>query len=184
MNYESFIGKAHVFGDNINTDLISPSRYMEEDTKTIAKHAMEGVSPGFSDKIKDGDILVAGKNFGSGSSRETAPAALLGCGLSVVIASSFARIFFRNCINIGLPVMICELTREISDGDELEVSLSLGIIHNISTNKSYSCQPLPSHVLNIIENGGLLGELDRRFADSVQHDSVKNASVASATSFP
>lgn len=152
----------HKFGDNINTDLISPAQYMELDMEGIAAHAMEGADPDFSRKMKRGDCIVAGKNFGSGSSRETAPIALKGCGVSVVIAKFFARIFYRNCINIGLPVMICEDADEIGEGDRLEVDPLSGRIRNLSTGKDYRCKPLPENVMQIIEHGGLLGDLARK----------------------
>lgn len=114
-------GKVHKFGDNINTDLISPAQYMEMSNEIIAQHAMEGADPEFMEKMKPGDIIVAGKNFGSGSSRETAPLALKNAGVSVVIAEFFARIFYRNSINIGLPVLMTKDTSSIQDDDELEV---------------------------------------------------------------
>ncbi|GHV45019.1 3-isopropylmalate dehydratase small subunit [Synergistales bacterium] len=157
-----FRGNAHVFGDNINTDLISPAQYMEMSNEAIAAHAMEGADPDFVKKMKWGDILVAGENFGSGSSRETAPIALKGCGVSVIIAKFFARIFYRNCINIGLPVLICEQAKEIGDGNDLEVDLEAGTIHDLTCNHTYQCAPLPANIVALIQNGGLLGDLDIR----------------------
>ena len=154
--------KVHKFGDNINTDLISPAQYMELDNAGIAAHAMEGADPDFPKKMKPGDCVVAGNNFGSGSSRETAPIALKGCGVSVVIAKFYARIFYRNCINIGLPVMILPETDEISEGDELEVEPVKGEIKDLTTGKTYHCSPLPENIMQIIEHGGLLGDLEWR----------------------
>ena len=154
--------KVHKFGDNINTDLISPAQYMELDNAGIAAHAMEGADADFMSKMRAGDCIVAEKNFGSGSSRETAPIALKGCGVSVVIAQFFARIFYRNCINIGLPVMICEQADEICEGDELEVSPESGVIQNLTSGKTYQCKPLPENILRIIEHGGLMGDLSYR----------------------
>lgn len=155
-------GSVHKFGDNINTDLISPAQYMELDNAGIASHAMEGADPDFPKKVRPGDIVVAGKNFGSGSSRETAPIAIKECGVSVVIAEFFARIFYRNCINIGLPVLICPEAGEIEDGEELEVLPEDGIIHSLTTGKEYRCSPLPKNIMAIISHGGLLGDLEWR----------------------
>lgn len=151
--------RVHKFGNDINTDLISPAQYMELDMAGIAAHAMEGADPEFVKKMKWGDCIVAGKNFGSGSSRETAPIALKGCGVSVVIAQFFARIFYRNCINIGLPVMICERADEIGEGDLLEVDPLKGSICDLTTGKQFQCSPLPENIMEIIEHGGLLGDL-------------------------
>lgn len=157
-------GITHKFGDNINTDLISPAQYMELDNAGIAAHAMEGADADFPKKMKKGDIVVAGKNFGSGSSRETAPMALKNIGVSVVIAEFFARIFYRNCINIGLPVLICEKASEINEGDELEVQLNKGYIKDITNGKEYVCDPLPKNIMTLIAHGGLLGDLEYRLA--------------------
>ena len=158
--------KVHKFGDSINTDLISPAQYMELDNAGIAAHAMEGADPDFAKKMKPGDCIVAGKNFGSGSSRETAPIALKGCGVSVVIAQFYARIFYRNCINIGLPVMICDQADEINEGDELEVEPVTGSIRDLTTGKQYQCKPLPANIMEIIEHGGLLGDLEYKMTHS------------------
>lgn len=155
-------GTAHKFGDNINTDLISPAQYMELDNAGIAAHAMEGADPDFPKKVRPGDVIVAGKNFGSGSSRETAPIAIKGCGVAVVIAEFYARIFYRNCINIGLPALICEQAKEIAGGDELEVIPDEGVIRDITTGKTYRCKPLPENIMRIIRNGGLMGDLRAR----------------------
>ncbi len=154
-------GDAHVFGDNINTDLISPARYMEKSAEVIAAHAMEGADPGFSSRVKQGDFVVAGRNFGSGSSRETAPIALKGCGVAAVIAVFFARIFYRNCINIGLPVFICPQADRIAQGDTLEIETEAGIIRNLTTGEAYACDPLPPNIRKIIDCGGLLESLNQ-----------------------
>lgn len=154
-------GAARVFGDNINTDLISPAQYMEKSLDVIAAHAMEGADPSFPAKVKPGDIIVAGRNFGSGSSRETAPMAIKGCGVSAVIAVFFARIFYRNCINIGLPVFICPEAEKISQGDILEIRMQAGVIHNLTTGEIYSCDPLPPNIQRIITRGGLLESLKK-----------------------
>ena len=159
---KSMTGRVHKFGDNINTDLISPAQYMEASNEVIAAHAMVGADPEFPKKMRRGDFIVAGKNFGSGSSRETAPIALKGIGVSVVIAEFFARIFYRNCINIGLPALICAQCGEIKEGDELEVLPEDGLIRNLTSGKEYQCDPLPPNIMNIIAHGGLLEELEHR----------------------
>jgi 3-isopropylmalate/(R)-2-methylmalate dehydratase small subunit len=152
-------GRVHKFGDNINTDLINPAQYMELSIEEMTKHAMEGVDPSFSLKVKPGDIMVAGKNFGSGSSRETAPVVIKNSGISVVIAEFFARIFYRNAINIGLKVLTCPEVNEISDGDELEVDLVNGVIHNISSGKRHTCSKLSDNIIEMVNDGGLIEHL-------------------------
>ena len=162
MDLESIEGRVHRFGDNINTDLISPAQYMELSNAEIAAHAMAGADVEFPKKVRQGDIIVAGKNFGSGSSRETAPLAIKGCGVSLVIAEFFARIFYRNCINIGLPVLILPDTSDISDGDRLEVSLSEGIVHNLTTGNSHKCSPIPDSIMELLNAGGLIPSLEQK----------------------
>jgi len=154
-------GRVHKYGDNINTDIISPAKYMELSYDDIAAHAMEGVDPDFSRKVQPGDILVAGKNFGSGSSRETAPIALKYAGVGAIVADFFARIFYRNSINIGLPVLECQAVQEINDGDELEINLEKGIILNITQGKEYQSTALPDHILKMIQEGGLVAQLEK-----------------------
>ena len=138
---ERMKGTAHKYGDNINTDIITPGKYMELSIQEMAKHAMEGVDPDFAAKVAPGDILVAENNFGSGSSRETAPLALKEAGISAVIAKSFARIFYRNAINIGLPALELPEAAEIQDKDQLEVDLTTGEIRNLTQNKVYHFVP-------------------------------------------
>lgn len=149
-------GRAHVFGDNINTDLISPAQYMEKSRQEIAAHAMEGADADFVRRMKPGDIVVAGDNFGSGSSRETAPAALKDCGVSVVIARFFARIFYRNCMNIGLPALICPETGRIDEQDELEIDLMNGRVNDVTKGIELACEPLPPHMMELLKSGGLM----------------------------
>lgn len=151
-------GKAHKFGDDINTDLIIPARYLNTtDPAELASHCMEDADPEFTRKISPGDLIVAGRNFGCGSSREHAPLAIKAAGLSCVIAESFARIFFRNAINIGLPIFECpEAAREINEGDEVEVDMAAGTIRNLTTGKSYSVPPWPEELQAIIRAGGLM----------------------------
>lgn len=150
-------GKAFKFGDNISTDLISPGRYfhLRSDLPELAKHAMEDADPSFTSKIKPGDFIVAGKDFGLGSSREHAPLVIKMSGVSAVLAKSVARIFFRNAFNIGLPVLICD-TDKISDGDELEIDLEAGTIKNLSTGAELTFGKIPEVMLKILNEGGLV----------------------------
>ena len=154
-------GKVWKFGDDINTDIISPGEYMDASYEEIGKHAMERAFPGFADAIEQGDIIVAGKNFGPGSSRETAQIALLYAGVGGVIAKDFARIFFRNCINVGFPVVTFDGTDELNQGDEIVVDLLSGRIENITTGRVYFGSRLPQHVLSIVEDGGLKNHLKK-----------------------
>jgi len=150
-------GEAHKFGDNINTDDIIAAKYLiTTDEKELGKHCMENISSDFVKKVKAGDIIVAGKNFGCGSSREHAPLAIKGSGISAVIAESFSAIFFRNAINIGLPFLELADTQQIYDGDLLEIDLNKGIIKNITRNQNYQIQPFPEFLQKIIQNGGLI----------------------------
>ena len=158
-------GKAWKFGDNIDTDQIFPGAYLTlTDVKEMGRHAMEGV-PGredFAEKVNKGDIIVAGKNFGCGSSREQAPIAIKGSGISAVIAKSFARIFYRNAVNIGLPILECKDADRIEDGDILEIDLEKGMIKNLSTNKILEATPLTSLEFEIMKAGGLIRYLKRK----------------------
>ena len=159
-------GRVWKFGDDINTDIISPAEYMDASYDVIGKHAMERVFPGFADAIAKGDIIVAGKNFGSGSSRETAQIALLRAGVGAVIARDFARIFFRNCINVGLPVVTLADTDRLSQGDELRVNLLTGEIADLTTGETLSGSRLPEHVLAIVQDGGLKEHLKKTLKKS------------------
>ena len=155
--------KGHVFkyADNVDTDVIIPARYLNTiDKKELASHCMEDIDKDFHKKIKAGDIMVAGLNFGCGSSREHAPLVIKTCGTGCVIAKSFARIFYRNAINIGLPILECEeAAEEISANDEVQVDFDTGVITNITTGKTYKAQPFPPFIQNIIKKGGLLASL-------------------------
>ena len=150
-------GRAHRFDDDINTDYIISSKYKAQTLRIedAAKHLMEDIDPGFADRIAQGDIIVAGRNFGCGSSREAAPRVIKAAGIAAVVAASFARIFFRNSINIGLPVLACD-TRDIGSGDEIEVDLASGQVRNLSTGASKAVQPLPKVMMNVIADGGLV----------------------------
>ena len=151
-------GKVWKFGDDIDTDAIIPARYLNtSDPEELAKHCMEDADPEFVNKMSRGDIIVAGENFGSGSSREHAPIAIKAAGISCVIAKSFARIFFRNSFNIGLPILEApEAVNEIDEGDELEVDFQTGKINNLSKNKIYNAQPIPDFMQELVKQGGLL----------------------------
>jgi len=151
-------GKCWKYGPDINTDLIIPARYLNTtDPQELAKHCMEDVDPAFVSKVGMGDIIVADKNFGCGSSREHAPIAIKASGVSCVIAKSFARIFYRNAFNVGLPVIVCpEAFDNIAEGDEVEVTTNTGIITNITQGSSYSAEPIPPFMQEIINHGGLM----------------------------
>jgi 3-isopropylmalate/(R)-2-methylmalate dehydratase small subunit len=157
-------GKATVFGDDVNTDAIIPGKYLTLlDPAEMAKHAMEGLNPNFSEKAKNGVIIVARKNFGCGSSREQAPLALKYAGVKCILAESFARIFFRNAINIGLPVLESpNVSREVEEGDVLAVSLEEGKIVNETRNHIIKATELPEFILEILQDGGLIAHLKRK----------------------
>lgn len=153
-----YTGNAIKYGDNVDTDVIIPARYLNtSDHRELASHCMEDLDKTFVSRVKHGDIIVAGENFGCGSSREHAPIAIKASGISVVIAKSFARIFYRNAINIGLAIVECpEAAEGISEGDNVEADLDNGIIRNITTGREYKTAPFPEFVQKIIENGGLM----------------------------
>lgn len=159
-------GKVHKFGDHVDTDVIIPAPYLvTTDAAELGQHCMEPVDPGFAGKVKKGDLIVAGENFGCGSSREHAPLAIKGAGISCVIAASFARIFFRNAVNIGLPLVTCpEATRDTRPGDELEVDLASGSVNNLTQSKKYQAQPYPESVRRIIEAGGIIAYARQRLS--------------------
>ncbi len=152
-----FKGKVWKFKDDVNTDEIIPARYLNTtDPKELGAHCMEDIDPGFSKKISQGDIIVAGRNFGCGSSREHAQISIKGAGISCVIAESFARIFLRNSINMGLPILEIKDISGIKEGDYLEVDLNAGTILNLTEHKEYKAKPLPKFIQEIIRYGGLL----------------------------
>ena len=154
-------GKVFKFGDDIDTDIIVPATYLSTfDEKQLAKHCMEYTNPEFYDEVKPGDIVVAGKNFGCGSSREHAPIAIKVCGVSIVIAKSFARIFYRNALNIGLYILECpDAVDGINQGDEVSVDVDTGVITNVTSGATYKAQPFPKFIQNIIECGGLINAI-------------------------
>lgn len=152
-------GKVFKYGDNVDTDVIIPARYLNTSVhKELAAHCMEDIDKDFVNKVEEGDFIVANKNFGCGSSREHAPIAIKAAGISCVIASTFARIFYRNAINIGLPILECdEAVKAIDNGDKLEVDFSTGVIKNLTKNEEYKGEPFPEFMQNIIDNDGLIG---------------------------
>ena len=156
--------KVYKYGDNVDTDVIIPARYLNApDEKSLASHCMEDIDASFASTVEPGDIIVAGANFGCGSSREHAPLAIKASGVKCVIAPSFARIFYRNAINIGLAILECdEAAQDIQDGDEVKVDFDTGVIQNLTTGKTYQAEPFPPFIQNIIEKGGLLNSIKDR----------------------
>ena len=156
--------KAWVFGDNVDTDAIAPGRYMKSGIEEIASHCLETVNPEFSKQVKAGDVVVGGRNFGTGSSREQAPEALKHLGVAVLIAESFAGLFYRNAINLGLPAVACAQAKRIRQGDLLKVDPLGGTIENLTTGETLECEPIPPFLMSIIRDGGLLPHLEKRLA--------------------
>ena len=158
-------GKAFKYGDNVDTDVIIPARYLNSaDPEHLKQHCMEDIDADFVKEVGQGDIMVAGKNFGCGSSREHAPIAIKACGVSCVIAKTFARIFYRNSINIGLPILECpEAVDNIKDGDTVSVNFDTGVIKNETTGKEFQAQPFPPFMQEIIKCGGLINKINKKF---------------------
>ena len=154
-------GRVHKYGNNVDTDVIIPARHLNtQDHKELASHCMEDIDKDFVNNVKQGDIMVAGDNFGCGSSREHAPIAIKAAGIDCVIANTFARIFYRNSINIGLPIMECpEASEKIEAGDEVEVDFDSGIIRNLTKGEEYQAHPFPESIQKIIKAGGLLNSI-------------------------
>ena len=154
-------GPVFKYGDNIDTDVIIPARYLNTQSEAeLASHCMEDIDKTFVTRVKAGDIMVGGENFGCGSSRERAPVAIKASGISCVIAKSFARIFYRNAINIGFPIVECaQAAEEIQPGDQVDVDFTTGVITDQTTGKTYQAQPLPPFIQNIVNKGGLLNSL-------------------------
>lgn len=157
-------GTVFKYGDNVDTDVIIPARYLNtSDPAELAKHCMEDLDKDFVKNVQPGDIIVAGRNFGCGSSREHAPLAIKTVGVSVVIAATFARIFYRNAINIGLPILECpEAVADIQAGDKISVDFTSGVITNLTSGESYQAEPFPEFMQELIAAGGLLNYLKNR----------------------
>ena len=161
---ENMTGKVWILGDDIDTDIIIPTEYLAMKTiDDMKQYAFSPLRPELAGQIQKGDIIVAGKNFGCGSSREHAPIAIKASGISCVIASTFARIFYRNAINIGLAILECdEAARDIRDGDQVKVDFDTGLIENLTTGRTYQAEPFPPFIQNIIQKGGLLNSIKDR----------------------
>jgi len=162
----TFEGSAHVYGDNVDTDVIIPARYLTStEPEELAKHAMEDLDPDFVGRVKPGDVIVAGRNFGSGSSREHAPLAIKGAGISCIVASSFARIFYRNAINVGLPIVVCPgASDDAETGDAVRVHLEDGVVENMTRGTTLHASPLPPFMKEILDAGGLMPWVARSMA--------------------
>ncbi|TNH07245.1 LeuD/DmdB family oxidoreductase small subunit [Testudinibacter sp. TR-2022] len=154
-----FEGKAWVFGNNINTDIISPPQYMELSIEEAAVYSMQAVHETFAKQVAEGDIFIAADNLGSGSSRETSPLTLKYLGIKVVVAKSFARIFYRNCINLGIPAIECPDWDGISEGDQVSIDVEQGQLLNLTRNTCFKCSKLPDNIMQMIEAGGLVNYL-------------------------
>lgn len=157
-------GQVHKYGDNVDTDVIIPARYLNTSShKELASHCMEDIDKDFVSRVKEGDIIVAEKNFGCGSSREHAPIAIKASGISCVIASTFARIFYRNAINIGLAILECpEASEKIEAGDEVSIDFDTGLITNATKGETYQANPFPDFIKEIIQAGGLMADIKKR----------------------
>ena len=156
-------GRAFTFGDNVDTDILAPGVYMKDPIEVIASHCLESLDPGFARSVRPGDILVAGAGLGIGSSREQAAEALKYLGVGALIAKSYGGIFYRNALNFGLPALVCADTDKVQSGDVLRVDPATGRIENISRSETYSADPLPQFLLDMIASGGLVAHLEKRF---------------------
>ena len=154
--------KAWVFGDDIDTDAIAPGRYLKFDIAEVAKHSMETIDPGFASRVRKGDIVVGGRNFGAGSSREQAPEALKHLGVSALVAESFAGLFYRNAINLGVPALVCAQAKRVRAGDDIELDAVSGRLANRTTGETLQCEPIPEFLMQLIRDGGLLPHLEKR----------------------
>ena len=157
-------GRAFVFGDDVDTDVLAPGRYMKAPIEELARHCLEAIAPDFSGAVRPGDIVVAGRNFGMGSSREQAAQALKTLGVSAVVAKSFGGIFLRNALNLGLPVMTCAATDTVQAGDRVSVDLSKGVLINETRGTVLQGEPLPAFLLDMLADGGLVPHLERKMA--------------------
>jgi 3-isopropylmalate/(R)-2-methylmalate dehydratase small subunit len=157
-------GRAFVFGDDIDTDVLAPGIYMKAPIATLAAHCLEAVDPDFAKSVRPGDVVVAGRSFGIGSSREQAAQALKELGVAAVLARSFGGIFYRNALNLGLPALVCPDTARIRAGDRVTVDAAAGVVRNATTGEELTAQPLPAFLLEMIADGGLVPHLEKRFA--------------------
>ncbi len=157
-------GRVWRFGDNLNTDVLAPGAYMKFGIEEIARHCLEAVEPRFATEVQPGDVLVAGRNCGAGSSREQAPQALKHLGVAALVAESFAGLFYRNALNLGLPALVCAEAKRFRADDRLRVDAELGRIDNLTTGETLACEPIPPHLMQMIRDGGLLPHLEKRLA--------------------
>jgi 3-isopropylmalate/(R)-2-methylmalate dehydratase small subunit len=154
--------RAWVFGDDIDTDVLAPGRYMKLGIEEIATHCLEAVAPKFAQQVGPGDVVVAGRNFGCGSSREQAPAALKRLGVSALVAESFAGLFYRNSLNLGLPALVCRDAKRIRQADELKIDFHKSEIADLTTGEKLGFEPIPAHLMEMVRDGGLLAYLEKR----------------------
>lgn len=154
--------RAWVFGDDITTDALAPGRYMKSAIDEIARHCLEGVDPSFAPSVQPGDIVVGGRNFGTGSSREQAAEALKQLGVAALVAESFAGLFYRNALNLGLPALACPAAKRIRAGDNVKVDIENGKIENLTSGETLSCEAIPPHLVQMVRDGGLLAHLEKR----------------------
>ena len=157
-------GRAWVFGDNLDTDVLAPGQYMKLGIEEIAQHCLELVDPAFASGVRAGDVVAGGRNFGMGSSREQAPAALKHLGVAAVIAQSFAGLFYRNCFNVGLVALVCPQAGRIRAGDSVRVDAEAGRIENTTSGEVLACESIPPHLMAVVRDGGLLAHLEQRLA--------------------
>jgi len=157
-------GRAWVFGDNVDTDVLAPGQYMKSGIEELARHCLESVQADFALAVRPGDVVVGGRNFGTGSSREQAPQALAHLGVAALVAESFAGLFYRNAINLGLPAVVCAQARRIRAGDRVRVDPAAGRIENLSTGEVLACEPIPAHLMQMLGDGGLVPHLEKRLA--------------------
>ena len=155
-------GRAWVFGDNVDTDVLAPGKYMKSGIDELARHCLESVEPGFAGAVQAGDVVVGRRNFGTGSSREQAPQALKHLGVAALVAESFAGLFYRNAINLGLPALVCADAGLIRAGDRLRVDSESGRIENLTSGESLVCEPIPGHLMQMVRDGGLVPHLEKR----------------------
>jgi 3-isopropylmalate/(R)-2-methylmalate dehydratase small subunit len=157
--------KAWVFGDDVDTDVIAPGKYMKYGIDEIAKHCLEAIDAAFAQSVKPGDVVVAGRNFGAGSSREQAPAALKHLGVTALVAESFAGLFYRNALNLGLPAVACAQAKRIRPGDAVKVDPERGVIEDLTTSEKLACEAIPPHLMQMVRDGGLLEHLEKRLRE-------------------
>jgi 3-isopropylmalate/(R)-2-methylmalate dehydratase small subunit len=154
--------KAWVFGDNVTTDAMAPGQYMKGGIEELARHCLETIDASFPNEVSAGDVVVGGRNFGAGSSREQAPAALKQLGVGALIAESFAGLFYRNALNLGLPAVVCPQARTIQKGHAIKVDFEGGRVSNLTTGETLACEPIPGHLMQMVRDGGLIPHLEKK----------------------